>query len=174
METKLCKHCQTEIPKKAKVCPNCKKKQGGIGKWIVIAIVVFLIIGVAAGGGDNSSNYETKSEKEEEKIIEYTSVSVDEMVDDLEENAVSASDKYKDKYLEVTGILEVIDSSGDYISLYPDIDFALTGVQCYIKNDEQLEKVKNMKKGDKVTLKGKCTEVGEVLGFSLNIEEIVQ
>ena len=28
-ETKLCKHCKSEIPKGAKVCPNCRKKQGG-------------------------------------------------------------------------------------------------------------------------------------------------
>ena len=51
--TKVCKYCQTEIPKKAKVCPNCRKKQGGIGKWIVIAVVVFLIIGVAGGASDD-------------------------------------------------------------------------------------------------------------------------
>ena len=25
--TKLCKHCKTEIPYDAKVCPNCRKKQ---------------------------------------------------------------------------------------------------------------------------------------------------
>ena len=30
-ETKVCKHCQSEIPAKAKVCPNCRKKQGGVG-----------------------------------------------------------------------------------------------------------------------------------------------
>ena len=24
-ETKVCKFCQSEIPKKAKVCPNCKR-----------------------------------------------------------------------------------------------------------------------------------------------------
>ncbi len=53
-ETKLCKHCQSEIPKKAKVCPQCRKKQkGGILKWIVIGIVVLLIISAAAGGGKN-------------------------------------------------------------------------------------------------------------------------
>ena len=28
-DTKICKHCQSEIPKKAKICPNCRKKQGG-------------------------------------------------------------------------------------------------------------------------------------------------
>lgn len=53
-ETKLCKHCQAEIPKKAKVCPNCKRKQGGIVKWIVIAIVVLVIIGAATGGKDDN------------------------------------------------------------------------------------------------------------------------
>ena len=55
METKLCKHCQTEIPKKAKVCPNCKKKQGGVAKWIVIAIVVVLLIGSIGGSDEDSS-----------------------------------------------------------------------------------------------------------------------
>lgn len=44
-ETKLCKHCQTEIPKKAKVCPNCRKKQGSKLKWIIIVIIVLAIIG---------------------------------------------------------------------------------------------------------------------------------
>ena len=61
METKLCKHCQTEIPKKAKVCPNCRKKQGGIGKWIIVAVVAILLIGSMGGtdedtGNDNSVN----------------------------------------------------------------------------------------------------------------------
>lgn len=53
-ETKMCKHCQTEIPKKAKVCPNCRKKQGGKLKWIIIVIVVIAIIGGAMGGNDDS------------------------------------------------------------------------------------------------------------------------
>lgn len=52
-ETKLCKHCKSEIPKAAKVCPNCRKKQGGIGKWIVIGIIVIIFLAVAFGGGDD-------------------------------------------------------------------------------------------------------------------------
>ena len=31
--TKFCKHCRFVIPKDAKVCPKCKKKQEGPGKW---------------------------------------------------------------------------------------------------------------------------------------------
>ena len=52
-ETKVCKYCKSEIPKKAKVCPNCRKKQGGIGKWIVIAVIVIIVIAAISGGGDD-------------------------------------------------------------------------------------------------------------------------
>ena len=58
-ETKICKHCKTEIPAGAKICPNCRKKQGGKLKWIIIAVVVIGIIGAAIGGGDGSDG-ETK------------------------------------------------------------------------------------------------------------------
>lgn len=184
-ETKVCKHCQSEIPGKAKVCPNCRKKQGGILKWIIIAVVVIGIIGAAAGGGgdsdsqtagnaDSSSKKESAQKESEPKEIEYTQVTVDDMMAALDENAVNASDTYKGKYLEVTGELSTIDSSGNYISLLPNDDFAIIGVQCYIKNDEQLSAVKELKTDDMVTVRGKCTEVGEVLGYTLDIDSIVK
>lgn len=53
-ETKLCKHCKNEIPKKENICPNCKKKQGGATKWIVIAVAFLIIIGIATGRNDDN------------------------------------------------------------------------------------------------------------------------
>ena len=53
-ETKLCKHGQTEIPKKAKGCPQCRKKQGGAGKWIAIVVIAFLLLGSCLGGSDET------------------------------------------------------------------------------------------------------------------------
>ena len=191
--TKLCKHCKTEIPADAKVCPNCRKNQGGIIKWIVIGIVVIAVIGSLGGGGEEKTSTDKTDKKEgsasvestsaakedssDEKAevqeqIEYTPCTVNDMINDLENNAMNASDKYKDQYIEVTGKLSNIDSSGKYISLYPDDDFAIIGVQCYIKNDEQKQVISKMSKGDTVTLKGKCTDVGEVLGYSLDIDSI--
>lgn len=51
-QTKVCKHCKSEIPKKAKVCPQCRKKQGGIFKWILIVVIVAAVIAVASGGDE--------------------------------------------------------------------------------------------------------------------------
>lgn len=47
--TKSCKHCTTEIPKGAKVCPQCGKKQSGVLKWVIIGIAACVVIGAAAG-----------------------------------------------------------------------------------------------------------------------------
>lgn len=178
-KTKKCKYCKTEIPADAKVCPQCRKKlKGGKLKWIVIAIIVIAILG-AALGGESSSSTSTSSgdstasgEASESTPIEYTVVSVNDMMNDLNSNAMGASDKYKGKYLEITGVLGNIDASGKYIDLMADGDFEIIGVQCYIKNDDQKSKAAALTKGDTVTLKGKCTDVGEVLGYSLDIDEI--
>ena len=98
--TKLCKYCKTEIPAGAKICPNCKKKQGGALKWIVIVVVVLVLISAAAGGGDKTSETQQASnsnspttndnsagaaqdtkevEKESEGPIEYISVTATEL-----------------------------------------------------------------------------------------------
>lgn len=44
--TKICKHCGTEIPYIAKVCPNCRRNQSSKGKWIGIGIAAFLVLGI--------------------------------------------------------------------------------------------------------------------------------
>ena len=156
------------------------KKKGGKLKWVVLAVVAIGVIGAIGGNSDpnttssSSTSAKTESVKETDTPapIEYTAVSVNDMMSQLDDNALGASDKYKGQYLEITGRLGNIDSSGKYISLYSDDEYAIIGVQCQIKNDEQRSKVASMAKGDTVTLKGKCTTVGEVLGYSVDIEEI--
>lgn len=179
-KTKKCKHCKMDIPKDAKICPHCRKKQkSGILKWVVLILIIGVVIG-AVTGEDKSVDSTAKqteatasdSQKQEAESIEYTSVSVNDMMDALNNNAMGASDKYKGKYLEITGKLTNIDAGGKYIDLMADGDFEIIGVQCYIKNDDQKAKISALTKGDTVTLKGKCTDVGEVLGYSFDITEI--
>ena len=56
---KNCKYCHSEIPAKAKICPNCRKKQKGIMKWIIIGGVLVLI----RGGGKAAGSSKDKNPK---------------------------------------------------------------------------------------------------------------
>ena len=45
-------------------------------------------------------------------------------------------------------------------------------IRCKIKSEDQLNTVMDMSKGDKITVKGQITSIGEVLGYDLDITEI--
>lgn len=46
---KICKHCKSKMPMDAKVCPQCRKKQGiGAGKIVLIVVAVFVVIGIVS------------------------------------------------------------------------------------------------------------------------------
>lgn len=185
----ICKYCGAEIATSAKACPNCgAKNKKPIYKrawFIILAIIVILGIGGAAiGGGDDSpentppaasDDANTAAESSEETTaakVEYEEVSADQLSDDLEANAASAKDKYNDNYYAISGKLGNIDSDGAYINIDTSDEFDFTNIQCYIQDDEQLEKVKSMSKGDSITVKGKVTDVGELMGYSIDIDSI--
>ena len=59
---KQCKHCKSEIPYDAKVCPVCRKKQGAPGCLIVVLVVVVLVVIAAfAGSGESSTPQKVES-----------------------------------------------------------------------------------------------------------------
>ena len=179
--TKLCRHCKTEIAADAKICPNCRKKQGLSGCLIIVIVVVVLAVLGAVSGGSNSggdsassnSSSDSISSKDKDVVIEYTAYTVDDMMSELNNNAIAASEKYKGQYVEISGRLAAIDSNGAYISVLPANDqWAFVGVSCYLKSEEQKEVVKTLSKGDNIVVRGKITEVGDVLGYYLDIDSI--
>lgn len=177
-----CKHCGQEIAASAKVCPHCggKNKPPIYKRWWFIAIIVIIVLAAIGGSGSSDSSGSTSStatsktavSTSSEAAIEYTAYTVTELSEDLDSNALKAADKYKGQYVELTGRLSVIDSNGKYISIVDSTDeWAITGVQCYIKNDEQKQVVMDMSIGDEIVVKGKITDVGEVLGYFLDMTE---
>lgn len=170
------------------------KKHTGSYFAIIITVVYVVVLIAASGGNTNDSKStqkaqeavevqqdenqtdaagETETAPEIDETIEYTAVHVSQMMNDLNSNAMKAQETYMDQYLEITGKLSNIDASGSYISLTDENDeYAIVGVQCYIKGDAQKSQVMNMKDGDMITLRGICTQVGEVMGYSLDIHSI--
>lgn len=154
--------------------------------WFIV-LAVFVLIGIISklGGGDNTDNTKSTPNKaveetqdeannEEAEEITYKQVDAGQMLQELEDNALKASDEYTDQYVEVTGKIYNIDSSGKYVNIDGINDeFTMTGIMCYLKNDDQKSVVSNAAKGQTVTVKGKVTKVGEVMGYSLDMDEIV-
>ena len=68
---KKCKHCQTEIDSNAKVCPNCRKKQG-FPTWAIIVIIVAVIIGVASSSSNSEGSSSSNDNNKQSEKFTYT------------------------------------------------------------------------------------------------------
>ena len=176
-ETKQCKKCKELINKKAKKCPHCGAKQGA-PIWLIV-IIVIIVIGIIANAGNNSDDSSNKSlnsnqSNQVQETIEYIKVSKDDLDEALKSNAAAAKDTYNKKYVEVTGKLDTIDSDLKYISLVSSTEeWDILGIHCTIKNNNQKDIVKTLTEGQEITIRGKITNVGEVLGYYLDITEII-
>lgn len=106
--------------------------------------------------------------------ITYKQIDLQTMLNDLKENAMRAEKNYQNEYIQFTGKIDVIDSDGRYISVEPVSSTLslLNSVHCSLKTDDQRNVIMYKNKGDQVTIKGKVTSIGEILGYSVDIDEI--
>ena len=175
---KQCKVCGKDIATSAKVCPYCgaKNKKPICMRWWFVLLVVLVVLSIIGGLGetDTDTSTDTPSKVEEkEPEIEYTEYTVDELIEDLGKNAASAKDKYDGQYVELTGRLSYVDSDGRYFGIKPlESGLWLESVTCYIKDKEQKENIKEHEVEEKITVKGKITDVGEILGYDLHLDSI--
>lgn len=167
------------------------KKSGGCLKWVLIGIAVLVLIGVLSallGGGDEDTTPsgsadtsqttadadspdaadEPAAEPVEEPALVVTA---QQLIDDLEANALAASNTYKDKRVTVTGKVENIDASGDYFTIAGTDEFSFTNIQVFI-DESFIDTVSGFSTGQDVTVTGVITGVGEVLGYEIDAETI--
>lgn len=181
MNNKLitCKACGKEMSAGAKVCPNCgaKNKKPFYTRWWFITICVIVVISAISSSGDSDTQNTVNPDaptSAETQTVEYAAADLATMLDDLDSNALKAENTYNGKYIEFTGKISNIDSSGSYISVVKlnDDSYGLKSVMCYIKGEEQLNFIMKKSVGDQVKIRGKVKSVGEVLGYSINIDSI--
>lgn len=140
--------------------------------WVVIGLCVLLADGYAF--------YKTTLKPKETKpsssavapvaAIEYQQCTVTDMISELKSNALNASDEYKDQYVEISGEVGIIDSDGKYITVLGDSS-VLFGIQCFVEDDSQTEAIKTLSVGDKVSVKGKVTDVEQFSGYMMDMTE---
>lgn len=131
--TKLCKHCKSEMPADAKVCPNCRKKQG-MKAWQIILIVIaaIAIIGGIAGSGsdeptsngsEGSKNPSVTQKSEEKKefsqgeTVSYKNVNF--TVTDVKRSQGSKYSSLKSGYEYVIVSVKIENNSKEKISYNP-------------------------------------------------------
>lgn len=151
--------------------------------WLLGLIALLIVIAVATSAGDSGesgssgssgvSQDSNENEDAEEAAPEEAplDVTAQQLIEDLEGNALAASNDYKEKRVTVTGDVSTIDSSGDYFSITGTDEFTLTTVTINV-DESLLETVASFSTGQEVTVTGTVTDVGEIMGYSIDAETI--
>lgn len=141
--------------------------------WVIL-IVVIGVIAAAGGGEDTTTNNETTKQNPVEENISYEQVDIQFMLDELEKNALKAEKTYMNKNVEISGKIKTFDSDGTYITVEPvNADtWNFSTIMCNIEDEVQLDFLLEKSVGDVVNVKGTVTSVGEVLGYSVDIDEV--
>lgn len=139
-----------------------KKVLKGALKVVLILVVAFFVLDFFLG----DPNYVPEDKRE------YTEVTVDQLYEELSDNALKAKDTYTDAYVAVKGRMRVIDSDGESVTIYPLEYDSLDGIHCNLSSDEQREAVKSHSKGDIVTVKGRITEVDGTWPYKIYVDSI--
>jgi hypothetical protein len=76
-----------------------------------------------------------------------------------DKNEVKADITYRDKYLQVTGVIKNIGKDileQPYITLGRGIDTDIISVQCFFEDEDEITKVAELQSGETITLFGTC------------------
>lgn len=118
--------------------------------------------------GDISDGSESDADS-----ITYQPVDLQALFDELDANALRAEKTYQDAYIEISGYIASFDSDGSYISVKAtDDDWDFTWILCNFTDDSQLDYVLDLNKGDRITIQGQITSIGEILGYIMDIHSI--
>ncbi len=115
-ETKKCKYCQSDIHKKAKICPFCRKKQGGglIRSIVIVLVVLFIILVICTSGGSDDSS-ETKNTEVNTKSSESVESNISNSDNTQDKPPIETASSYKDMKLGDIGVKDNVYVGLSYI-----------------------------------------------------------
>jgi hypothetical protein len=124
----------------------------------VSAALAFSLACDKKGKGSSGSDDDTKTESAKDAKADLT-VDAKDIIKDYKENEVAADEKYKNKIVQVSGVVNEIKKDfmdEIYVSVNTGKELEFEDVWVYFDGDAT-KKAKALKKGDKITVKGKVT-----------------
>jgi hypothetical protein len=142
-----------------------------------------------AATAENSSNSNGDTNKSDEKAIvtpeptlpptptinPYIQITSTDLIAAYKDNQVNCKQLYDNQLLEVTGKVQSVGTDimdNTYVCLGSDDEYTFVGIQCYVKNEDEINKIAQLKEGDVITVKGKG-DCGS-LSFSIEKAEIIE
>lgn len=144
------------------------------GLTCLAALVVIITIPYSSKSG-NTPRVPISTQVATTPQIQYEQVDLQTMLDDLKANAMRAEEEYQNKYIEITGEIRNFDSDGKYISIAPcgAPKWTLDTVFCRLMDSAQKAFLLEKSVGDVITIRGKVTTIGEIIGYQVKIAEII-
>lgn len=155
---------------------------------ILIGILVIILIIQALGGNDNTSQKEnndisgtnnvitTESNESEmeDTEVEAIDITATELITAYENNEVKADKDYKGKLANISGVVRnigiVLDNT--YVTIDGGEDMEFISVQCNFEDEDEIEKVSNLSKGDNIVIQGVID--GQSLDISVKDSKIIE
>jgi len=128
--------------------------------------LLFIILGMIGSDPDVQVASEQREQTKNESQVAEIKVSATELSQAYDNNKVAADAKYKDKILEISGIIDSIGKDildDPYVTL-KGREYSLFGIQCMFSRASEGE-LAQLSKGQSITLKGKVSNelIGNVL-----------
>ena len=197
---RVCPVCGTKIQDtNADKCPHCGE---GLKQslyicawfWVMIGVIVVVLVGaivvqeitVYHGAQETDEDVltpptehphgaqETDEDVLSEESVSYSAVDLQTLFRELDENANRAKECYQNQYVQFEGKIVILDGDGAYVRVKAANADAWNAptVLCYVTDWEQRAFLELASKGDRVTVRGRITGVGQARGYTLKICEI--
>ena len=142
---------------------------------LVMVLALFTVFALGSGSDETTSASKGSTTAVETKPVEYTTVEIDTLLDELSQNAYNAQQKWKGQYVAIEGgVISTIDASGKYFSIEStDDQYFLESISVDIPANIRSEVMSSISSGASVTVKGKITDVGEVMGYSMDADDVI-
>jgi len=160
-ETKSCPKCKETIQKGATKCKNCGSDlRNWFSRHKIITVIIILIL-LSLIKNAISEPQATPSRKQplsaSQPVVQEAAIKItaSDLYAQYEANEIAADELYKNKILEVSGVIEAIGkdiTDSMYVALKTDNIIGL--VQCMLADSEKL-KAANLVKGNAIVVTGK-------------------